>query len=117
MKRTVHGCLTGTPQASANAVDDGLAGRHRIGTDTTVICKERYGVVIVRAPRALVTLDVSEVVSCSTSGGVLDSFSCSVGSTASVVQPPVMVITPVKPPSYVPPCSTVSGTGGLMLSA
>ena len=23
----------------------------------------------------------------------------------------------VKPPSYVPPCSTVSGTGGLMLSA
>jgi len=30
------------------------------------------------------------------SGGVLDSFSCSVGSMASVVQPPVMVITPTR---------------------
>ena len=49
MKRTVHGGLASAPHASANAADDGLAGRHRIGTYATVICKERYCVVIVRA--------------------------------------------------------------------
>ena len=33
----------------SDAVDDGLACRHRIGTDTAVVCKERYGVIIVGA--------------------------------------------------------------------
>ena len=49
MKRAVNGCLASAPQASANAVDDGLAGRHRIGTNSAIVREERYGVVIVRA--------------------------------------------------------------------
>ena len=49
MKRTVHACLANAPKTTSDAVDDGLACRHRIGNDTAVVCKERYGVIIVGA--------------------------------------------------------------------